>query len=183
MIMNEEVFRGYIAEFNTANFDALARYYADDVIFCFNGGLTLNGRDAIIDFYRPFRKAVDESVDIRFLVMDDKHIAVEMATEFRAREDYQNFTRGPLKAGDVVRITSFVHYDIGPDGRFSSIRVGRYGDASLAARSPRSLRRVAAELRDRSDGSDCALNCGGIRADRRPRAARRSVPTACRSPG
>jgi hypothetical protein len=33
-------------------------------------------------------------------------------------EDYQNFTRGPLKAGDTLRITSFVHYDTprgGPD--------------------------------------------------------------------
>jgi hypothetical protein len=27
-----------------------------------------------------------------------------------------------------VRITSFVHYDIGPDGRFAAIRIGRYGD-------------------------------------------------------
>ena len=81
-----------------------------------------------MEFYRPFRKAVDETVDIRFLVMDDKHVAVEMATEFSAREDYQNFTRGPLKAGDTLRITSFVHYDIGPDGRFTNIRVGRYGD-------------------------------------------------------
>ena len=54
-------------------------------------------------------------------------IAVEMATEFRAREDYPAFTRGPLKAGDTLRITSFVHYDLGPDGRFARIRVGRYG--------------------------------------------------------
>ena len=139
--MDEAVFRAYIAEFSAANFDALARYYADDVVFSFNGGLTLTGRDALVGFYRPFRAAVDETVDIRFLVMDDKHVAVEMATEFRARADYQNFTRGPLKAGDTVepgadghfagdtvRITSFVHYDIGPDGRFTSIRVGRYGD-------------------------------------------------------
>jgi uncharacterized protein (TIGR02246 family) len=126
--MDEAVFRTYIAEFNAANFEALARYYADDVVFSFNGRLTLNGRDAIVEFYRPFRKAVDETVDIRFLVMNDTHVAVEMATEFHAREDYQNFTRGPLKAGDTVRITSFVHYDIGPDGRFAAIRIGRYGD-------------------------------------------------------
>ena len=126
--MDEGVFRTYIAEFNAANFDALARYYADDVVFSFNGGLTLHGRDAIVEFYRPFRKSVDETVDIKFLMINDQHVAVEMATEFRAREDYQNFTRGPLKAGDTVRITSFVHYDIGPDGRFAAIRVGRYGD-------------------------------------------------------
>jgi hypothetical protein len=127
-IMDEEVFRTYIAEFNVANFDALARYYAEDVVLSFNGGLTLHGRDAIVEFYRPFRTSVDETVDIKFLMINDKHVAVEMATEFRAREDYANFTRGPLKAGDTVRITSFVHYDIGPDGRFAAIRVGRYGD-------------------------------------------------------
>jgi len=126
--MNEEDFRAYIAEFNAANFAALARYYADDVVFSFNGGLTLHGRDAIVDFYRPFRKAVDETVDIKFLMINDKHVAVEVATEFHARQDYANFTRGPLQAGDTVRITSFVHYDIGPDGRFAAIRVGRYGD-------------------------------------------------------
>jgi hypothetical protein len=126
--MDEAVFRTYIAEFNAANFDALAGYYAENVVFSFNGGLTLNGRDAIVEFYRPFRKAVDETVDIRFLVMNDTHVAVEMATEFHAREDYQNFTRGPLKAGETVRVTSFVHYDIGPDGRFVAIRIGRYGD-------------------------------------------------------
>jgi SnoaL-like domain len=127
--MDEEAFRRYIAEFNAANFDQLARYYADDVVFSFAGGPVLTGRDAIIDFYRPFRKAVDESVEVRFLVMDDKHVAVELATEFRAREDYQNFTRGPLKAGDMLRIISFVHYDIGPDGRFSRIRIGRYSES------------------------------------------------------
>ena len=42
--MDEAAFRTYIAEFNAANFDALARCYADDVVFSFNGGLTLAGR-------------------------------------------------------------------------------------------------------------------------------------------
>jgi hypothetical protein len=39
-----------------------------------------------------------------------------------------NSARGPLRAGDTLRVTSFVHYDIGPDGRFTAIRVGRYDD-------------------------------------------------------
>ncbi len=43
--MDEAVFRTYIAEFNAVNFDALARYYADDVVFSCNGGRTLTGRD------------------------------------------------------------------------------------------------------------------------------------------
>jgi hypothetical protein len=63
------------------------RYYASDVVFSLTGDLTLNGSNAIIDFYRPFHSAVDETVDIEFIVMDDKHAAVEIATEFHARKD------------------------------------------------------------------------------------------------
>jgi len=59
---------------------------------------------------------VTETVEIKFLVMDHRHVAVELAAEFRALKDYDNFTRGPLKAGDVVRITSFVHYGTAPAG-------------------------------------------------------------------
>ena len=127
--MDPATFRQYLSEFNAANYDALVRYYADDVVFSFGHGPTLRGRDAIIAFYRPMHECVRETVEIQFLVMDDRHVAVELATEFRAVKDYDNFTRGPLKAGDVLRLTSFVHYDLDGSGRFRSIRVGRYGDA------------------------------------------------------
>ena len=126
--MDEKTFRAYLAEFNAANYDALAGYYADDVTFSFANGITLKGRDAVISFYRPMHEAVRETVDIRFLVMDSQHVAVELNAEFRARRDYDKFPRRPLKAGDAVRIISFIHYDIGPDGRFTDIRIGNYRD-------------------------------------------------------
>lgn len=62
--------------------------------------------------------------------MNDRHVAVELATEPRAVNDSDNFTRGPLKAGDVMRLTSFVPYDIGSDGRFSRVRGGSFGAAT-----------------------------------------------------
>jgi len=126
--MDPTAFRAYLREFNAANYAALVRYYADDVLFSFGNGPTLRGRDAVVAFYRPFHEHVRESVEIQFLVMDHRHVAVELATEFHALKDFDGFTRGPLKAGDVVSLTSFVHYDVNPAGRFSSIRVGRYGD-------------------------------------------------------
>jgi len=125
--MDPMTFREYLREFNAANYAALVRYYADDVVFSFGHGPTLRGRDAVVAFYRPFHEHVKETVEIKFLVMDYRHVAVELAAEFRALKDYDNFTRGPLKAGDVVRITSFVHYDLNSAGRFSAIRVGTYG--------------------------------------------------------
>jgi hypothetical protein len=125
--MDEQTFRTYLSEFNAANYDALVQYYADDVVFSFGHGPTLHGRAAVIDFYRPIHAAVQETVEVKFLVMDDHHVAVELDTEFKAFKDLDNFTRGPLKAGDVLRITSFVHYDINSSGKFSHIRIGRYG--------------------------------------------------------
>jgi hypothetical protein len=59
--------------------------------------------------------------------MDHRHVAVELAAEFRALKDFDKFTRGPLKAGDVMRLTSFVHYDVNAADRFA-IRVGSYGE-------------------------------------------------------
>jgi hypothetical protein len=126
--MDEPTFRSYIEEFNAGNYDAMGRYYADDVTLSFPNGMTLEGRDGIVAFYRPMREAVHESLDVRFLVMDERHIAVELDTEFRAHKDYDPFPRGPLKAGDVVRIISFVHYDLDGDDRFHRIRVGSYRD-------------------------------------------------------
>jgi hypothetical protein len=121
-------FRSYLREFNAANYAALVRYYADDVLFSFGNGPTLRGRDAVVGFYRPFHEHVQETVEIQFLLMDHRHVAVELAAEFHAIKDFDRFTRGPLKAGDVVRLTSFVHYDVDPAGRFSAIRVGSYGE-------------------------------------------------------
>jgi hypothetical protein len=66
----------------------LLRYHHGEV-FSLNSGLALNGSNAIIDFYRPFLSALDETVDIEFLVMGDKPAAAEIADEFDARKDYR----------------------------------------------------------------------------------------------
>jgi hypothetical protein len=125
--MDPTTFRKYLSEFNAANYDALVRYYADDVVFTFGHGPTLRGRDAVVAFYRPFHACVKETVEVQFLVMDHRHVAVELATEFHAVKDYDNFIRGPLKAGDVLCLTSFVHYDLDGSGRFCQVRIGSYG--------------------------------------------------------
>jgi hypothetical protein len=124
--MDEKRFREYLSAFNAADYDTLVRYYSDDVTFSFANGITLQGRDGVVAFYRPLHQAVKETVDIMFLVTDDHHIAVELAAEFRALKDYDGFPRGPLKAGDLVRVISFVHYDLDSNGRFNQIRIGNY---------------------------------------------------------
>jgi ketosteroid isomerase-like protein len=67
-------FRAYLREFNAANYAALVRYYADDVLFSFGNGPTLRGRDAVVAFYRPFHEHVKETVEIKFLIMDHRQL-------------------------------------------------------------------------------------------------------------
>jgi SnoaL-like protein len=132
--MDETRFREYIAHFNAAHYDELTSYFADDVTLSFPDGNTLRGRDGFIAFYRPIHAAVQEVLEIDFLLIGADKIAVELYTEFHATRDLATFPSGPLTAGDVLRFTSFVHYDLDDDDRFRSIRVARYRSHDADAR-------------------------------------------------
>jgi hypothetical protein len=133
--MDEQAFRTYIGHFNRAEYEHLVRYFADDVTLSFPDGRTLEGRDGIVAFYTPIHKAVQEILEIDFLMIDASHIAVELYTEFHAREDFPDFPGRQLKAGDVLRFTSFVHYDLDEDEKFHRIRVARYREHPAGYRS------------------------------------------------
>jgi hypothetical protein len=124
--MDEQTFRTYIGHFNRAEYDELVRYFADDVTLSFPNGTTLEGRDGIVAFYTPIHKAVTEILEIDFLLVGADKLAVELYTEFHARQDFPDFPGRPLEAGDVLRFTSFVHYDLDENDRFRRIRVARY---------------------------------------------------------
>jgi SnoaL-like domain len=125
--MDEAGFRTYIGHFNGAEYDQLVHYFADDVTLSFPFGLTLEGRDAIVDFYRPIHASVKEILEIDFLLVGTDKLAVELYTEFHALRDYPDFPGGrSLAEGDVLRFTSFVHYDLDDTDRFRRIRVATY---------------------------------------------------------
>ena len=123
--MDETAFRRYIALFNAAHYDELVRYYADDVTLSFADGRTLRGRDGIVAFYRPIHAAVREVLEIEFLLIAGDRIATELYTEFHCVRDFPSFPGRRLSAGEILRLTSFVHYEL-QDDRFRRIRVARY---------------------------------------------------------
>jgi SnoaL-like domain len=116
-------FREYVSAFNARDYAALARFYSSDVTLSFPSGITLTGPDAIAGFYRSMHEAVREVMEIDFLLIGQDSVAAEFYVEFHAFADYPQFPRGPLRAGDVVRHTSFVHYDLDSADRFRRIRV------------------------------------------------------------
>lgn len=124
--MDEARFRRYIAAFNGARYDLMGEYFADDVTLSFPDGNTLHGPDGIAAFYRPIHAEVQEILEVDFLLIGERAIAIELYTEFHAKRDTARLPSGPLKQGDVVRFTSFVHYELDDDDRFRRIRVARY---------------------------------------------------------
>lgn len=125
--MTREDYLDYLAAFQRGDFDAFSKYYAEDVRFSLAGGtLVLEGRQAIVDFYKMALKRVRESLEVTYLVIDDAGLAVEVKTEFTALEDWPDFTVRPLRKGESARIVSWAHYKL-RDDKFVDIRSVRAG--------------------------------------------------------
>jgi hypothetical protein len=125
--MTEAEFRAYIDAFNRDDFDLYSSYYADDVEICWRGGeITVRGKDAIVRRYRELHKKIRQRIDLQWVLAGREHVAGEGHTTFTALEDVPDFIVRPLKAGDVVRIHTFIHYDLNDAGKFCRIRSLRY---------------------------------------------------------
>ncbi|MBO0749108.1 MAG: nuclear transport factor 2 family protein [Porphyrobacter sp.] len=83
--MDRARYERYIAAFNGKDYDALGEFYAGDVEFVLSEerGLRFHGRDAILDLYRPFHRAVDEHVEIVRFADGGDFLVVEVNAEFR----------------------------------------------------------------------------------------------------
>lgn len=125
--MDRVRYERYLAAFNGKDYSALGEFYADDVEFVLSEerGLKFHGREAILNLYRPFHKAVDEHVEIIRFADGDDFLAVEVDAEFRPILD-QTQSVIDLPHGKVLKVTTFAFYDLGPDDRFTRIRACSY---------------------------------------------------------
>jgi hypothetical protein len=125
--MDRATYEDYVAAFNGRDYDRLASYYAEDVEFILSEerGLVFRGRQAILDLYKPFHRAVDERVEIVKFASGDDFIAAEVDAEFRPIPGASQSVID-LPQGKVLKVTTFAFYDLGPDGRFTRIRAASY---------------------------------------------------------
>lgn len=122
--MNKQLYAEYIDCFNRDDFDGFSKYYADDVVLNLSGKKTIHGRQAIVDFYREVKAKIRETLVIRTIVADEEGLAVEVATEFHALEDWPDFIAGAIRKGESIHIVSWAFYRIA-NGRFTHIRSTR----------------------------------------------------------
>jgi alkanesulfonate monooxygenase SsuD/methylene tetrahydromethanopterin reductase-like flavin-dependent oxidoreductase (luciferase family) len=115
-------FEAYLDAFNRSDFEAFGAYYAQDVAF-HGQAARLDGREAVLDFYRGVKARLTETIELLSFVGAPGRIAAEIRT-LQALQDWPDFPTGPLKAGDVRQSVNVAFYDI-VDGRFARIRSAR----------------------------------------------------------
>jgi ketosteroid isomerase-like protein len=125
--MDRTRYERYLAAFNGKDYEALGEFYADDVEFVLSEdrGLKFRGREAILNLYRPFHRAVDEHVEIVHFADGGDFLAVEVNAEFRPIPGTTQSVID-LPPGKVLKVTTFAYYDLGPDDRFTRIRAASY---------------------------------------------------------
>jgi SnoaL-like domain len=120
-------FRSYISAFSNAEFERFPKFYTQDVILELGSVPPINGRQGIIDFYRPMFQSVRERLTVNSLQATDTTIELDAITRFTATQDAPDFVVGALKAGEYIEGRVLVSYQLRA-GLISRISVKRGGD-------------------------------------------------------
>jgi ketosteroid isomerase-like protein len=123
--MTRESYEQYVAWFND-NDPRFLEFYHPDVVLEL-GATTLEGSNAIRDFYSQVKEHIKETVTVTHFVSDANGVAAEIPTEFKVFKDWPepNYFRRPLKKGEVFRVVSFGLYWM-DNGKFRRIKAARY---------------------------------------------------------
>lgn len=124
----------YARAFSNADFERFGQYYTEDVVCTLGGGMVLEGRSGILDFYREMFKTVRETLTLHHLIADDTGLAADITSRFTALEDAPNFIVAPLRKGEFVQLRVFVHYEL-REGKISRIKVARASELSAPQRA------------------------------------------------
>ena len=135
--MNREAFLKYIDHFNNKRYNEAVSYFAPDVTIeyfdnaIFKGGYslppakTLHGPQEFIKNYKELHEYVDEKLEVGVLMINDKHVFVELWTEFYCFKDPPPGHYLQYRKGDLVVMTNWVLYDLEND-KFKRIRIAHF---------------------------------------------------------
>ena len=123
--MTEDDFRGYVAAFNANEFEGFGHFYADDVVFELGAMKRIEGRAAILAFYREVKAHIVEVVEPLEVIVTPTRIAMYCRTTFDTFKDWPDFEIWPTKAGDKRVVETIALYEVTGD-RFTHIRGARF---------------------------------------------------------
>jgi hypothetical protein len=123
--MTEDEFRSYVAAFNANDFAGFGRFYADDVVFELGAMKRIDGREAILSFYREVKAHIVEVVTPLDVIVTPTRIAMHCRTTFDTFVDWPDFEIWPTRAGDSRTVETIAMYEVA-DNRFTHIRGARF---------------------------------------------------------
>jgi hypothetical protein len=129
-------FQSYAAAFSAGDFERFPRFYTEDVVLHLTSSVgTIEGRQGIVDFYRPMFERVRETVTVERLAAGEERIELDAVSRFTAIEDAPDFVVGPLKQGEWYEVPVRVDYTL-RGGLICEIHVSRRGERTLGSASP-----------------------------------------------
>lgn len=140
--MSKERFEEYLRLFNAGD-ERYAQFYDENVVFHHAPMFgVLNGRLAILEFYRNIRTQVSEQVTPHTVVVDNQNgmMAAELSTRLVALKDGVAMPSGDLNTGDTIISEGTVYYTL-EDGLIVNIRGSRSGAKRIPAGSPPEIER------------------------------------------
>jgi len=120
-------FHAYASAFSNADFERFPTFYTEDVVLDLSSVGRIEGRQGIIDFYRPVFAKVQETLFIHRLEPGDDAIELEAVSRFTAMEDAPDFVVGALRKDEYIDVPVLVTYTL-RDGLISHIGVRRGGE-------------------------------------------------------
>lgn len=120
-------FHSYASAFSNGDCERFPEFYTEDVVLTLPTAGEIEGRQGIVDFYRPMFETVRESVTVENFSATDEKIAIDAISRFTAIEDAPDFVVSPLKKGEFVEVPVRVEYTL-RDGLICRIDVTRNGE-------------------------------------------------------
>lgn len=124
-------FESYAAAFSAGDFERFPKFYTEDVVLHLTGSVgDIEGRQGIVDFYRPMFERVRETVTVERLDASEEQIGLDAVSRFTATEDAPDFVVGPLRKGEWYEVPVRVDYTL-RDGLICDIHVTRRGERTF----------------------------------------------------
>ncbi len=132
--MEKVEFMKYVDHFNNKRYDDIVSYFAPDItVEYYDNALdpqsparVLHGPQEFINNYKALHESVDEVLEVRDYISDDKLLFVELWTEFHAFKDMTASPARPaLKAGETYIMTNFILYNL-EGGKMKRIRIAHW---------------------------------------------------------
>ena len=124
--MTEDDFRRYVAAFNANDYAGFGQFYADDVVFELGSALRLEGREAVLGFYREVADHLHEHVEPLTVLVGTSNVAMYCHTTFECHRYWPTFPIRPVSKGEAWEVETIAMYWLDAEGRFAHIRGGRF---------------------------------------------------------